>query len=90
MNKVREAQRLGARAVVVGGDDPEVSGYPNTLVNMYSPEDSSDVEIAATFIKYSDYMELSRLISTSNTSHAGLRTLSLLITAEYSAWEWYS
>ncbi|KAF8827843.1 hypothetical protein HHX47_DHR4000645 [Lentinula edodes] len=90
VNKVREAQRLGARAVVVGGDDPEVSGYPDTLVNMYSPEDASDVQIAATFIKYSDYIELYRLISTSNTSHAGLHTLSLLITAEYSAWEWYS
>ncbi|KAJ3760608.1 hypothetical protein EV360DRAFT_81026 [Lentinula raphanica] len=90
VNKVREAQRLGARAVVVGGDDPEISGYPDTLVNMYSPEDASDVQIAATFIKYSDYTELYRLISTSNTSHAGLRTLSLLITAEYSAWEWYS
>ncbi|KIK69748.1 hypothetical protein GYMLUDRAFT_151005 [Collybiopsis luxurians FD-317 M1] len=90
VNKVREAQRLGARAVVVGGDDPEVSGFPDTLVNMYSPEDSSDVQIAATFIKFSDYSELYRLISTSNTSHAGLRTLSLLITAEYSAWEWYS
>ncbi|KAF9060965.1 hypothetical protein BDP27DRAFT_1338910 [Rhodocollybia butyracea] len=90
VNKVREAQRLGARAVVVGGDNPEVSGYPDTLVNMYSPEDASDVQIAATFIKYSDYAELYRLISTSNTSHAGLRTLSLLITAEYSAWDWYS
>ncbi|KAK7028847.1 hypothetical protein VNI00_014860 [Paramarasmius palmivorus] len=88
VNKVREAQRLGARAVVVGGDNPEISGFPDTLVNMYSPEDSSDVKIAATFIKYSDYMELSTLIASSNTSHAGLRTLSLLITAEYSAWEW--
>lgn len=88
--KVREAQRLGARAVVVGGDNPEISGYPDTLVNMFSPEDSSDVKIAATFIRYSDYVELSNLIATSNTSHSGLRTLSLLITAEYSAWEWYS
>ncbi|KAF9262850.1 hypothetical protein L218DRAFT_987884 [Marasmius fiardii PR-910] len=88
--KVREAQRLGARAVVVGGDNPEISGYPDTLVNMFSPEDSSDVKIAATFIRYSDYVELSHLIATSNTSHSGLRTLSLLITAEYSAWEWYS
>jgi hypothetical protein len=87
---VREAQRLGARAVVVGGINPEVTGFPDTLVNMYSPEDSSDVQIAATFITYTDYTELSRLISTSSTSHAGLRTLSLLITAEYSAWEWYS
>ncbi|KAJ8080224.1 hypothetical protein PM082_017054 [Marasmius tenuissimus] len=88
--KVREAQRLGARAVIVGGDNPEVSRNPDTLVNMFSPEDSSDVKIAATFIRYSDYVELSHLIATSNTSHSGLRTLSLLITAEYSAWEWYS
>ncbi|KAF5343255.1 hypothetical protein D9758_013434 [Tetrapyrgos nigripes] len=90
VSKVREAQRLGARAVVVGGSDPEISGYPDTLVNMYSPEDASDVNIAATFIKYSDYDQLFSLIKASNTSHAGLRTLSLLITAEYSAWEWYS
>ncbi|TFK40747.1 hypothetical protein BDQ12DRAFT_647964 [Crucibulum laeve] len=90
VKKVREAQRLGARAVVVGGDNPETSGYPDVLVNMYSPVDSSDVKIAATYIKYSDYMQLYSLISHSNTSHSGLRTLSLLITAEYSAWEWYS
>jgi len=108
VSKVREAQRLGARAVVVGGNDPEVSGYPDTLVNMYSPgkflsyasitdysffgllEDASDINIAATFIRFSDYVQLSSLIQASNTSHAGLRTLSLLITAEYSAWEWYS
>jgi len=37
VDKVREAQRLGANAVVVGGDDPEVSGNPDMLVNMYSP-----------------------------------------------------
>ncbi|KAF5382464.1 hypothetical protein D9615_002735 [Tricholomella constricta] len=90
VKKVREAQRLGARAVVVGGENPEISGYPDALVNMYSPEDSSDVKIAATYIKYSDYLHLSSLIDSSNTSHSGLRTLSLLITAEYSAWEWYS
>ena len=35
--KVREAQRLGAKAVVVGGEDPDISGFPDTLVNMYSP-----------------------------------------------------
>lgn len=37
VDKVREAQRLGANAVVVGGDNPEISGNPDTLVNMYSP-----------------------------------------------------
>ncbi|KAF9013322.1 hypothetical protein BDQ17DRAFT_1296871 [Cyathus striatus] len=90
VKKVREAQRLGAKAVVVGGQDPDTTGAPDTLVSMYSPEDSSDIKIAATYIKYSDYTHLYTLISQSNTSHSGLRTLSLLITAEYSAWEWYS
>lgn len=90
VRKVREAQRLGARAVVVGGLDPDKTGYPDTLVNMYSPEDSSDVNIPATYIKYSDYMQLYTLIQSSNTTHSGFRTLSLYITAEYSAWEWYS
>jgi hypothetical protein len=33
---------------------------------------------------------LSNLIATSNTSHSGLRTLSLQIATEYSPWEWYS
>lgn len=108
VDKAREAQRLGARAVVVGGDDPDLGGNPDTLVNMYSPGafisvahtsarahgmhtgDSSDVEIPATFVKYSDYVELSALIAASNTSHNGLKTLSLLVTSEFSAWQWYS
>jgi len=37
VKKIRESQRLGAKAVVVGGEDPEISGFPDTLVNMYSP-----------------------------------------------------
>ena len=36
VDKVREAQRFGARGVVVGGDDPAVSGNADALVNMYS------------------------------------------------------
>ncbi|KAG1742315.1 uncharacterized protein EDB91DRAFT_1052076 [Suillus paluster] len=90
VDKVREAQRLGARAVVVGGEDPDISGLPDVLINMYSKGDASDVKIASTYIKYSDYKELSLLINSSTTSHAGLQTLSLLITTQYSAWEWYS
>ncbi|KII94113.1 hypothetical protein PLICRDRAFT_50101 [Plicaturopsis crispa FD-325 SS-3] len=84
--KVREAQRLGAAGAVVGGD----SANPDGLVNMYSQEDASDISIISTYIKYSDYTVLSSLIATSNTSHSGLRTLSLLITSDYSSWEWYS
>ena len=37
VSKAREAQRLGAKAIVVGGEDPEISGKPDTLVNMFSP-----------------------------------------------------
>ena len=36
VDKVREAQRFGAKAVIVGGDDPEESGNQDTLVGMYS------------------------------------------------------
>jgi len=86
VEKARQAQKLGASAIVVGGDRDN----PDTLLTMYSERDASDVNIAATYIKYWDYVELSSLIAASNTSHNGLRTLSLLITTEYSAWEWYS
>lgn len=98
---------MGARAVVIGGEDPDISGLPDNLINMYSKGslfsslnhrivaenvqgDASDVKIASTYIKYKDYKELSQLINSSTTSHAGLQTLSLLITTQYSAWEWYS
>jgi len=37
VDKAREAQRLGAKAIVVGGDNPELYGNPDSLVNMYSP-----------------------------------------------------
>ena len=37
VDKAREAQRLGAKAIVVGGDNPDLHGNPDTLVNMYSP-----------------------------------------------------
>ncbi|KAI9433246.1 hypothetical protein BJY52DRAFT_1231605 [Lactarius psammicola] len=90
VSKAREAQRLGAKAIVVGGEDPDISGKPDTLVNMFSPEDASDVTIAATYIKYSSYAELYSFIATSNTSQAGLKTVSLLIRSEFSAWQWYS
>ncbi|KAG2155777.1 uncharacterized protein EDB93DRAFT_1128163 [Suillus bovinus] len=90
VDKVREAQRLGARGVVVGGEDPDISGQPDILVSMYSTGDASDVEIVSTYITWSDYKELSLLIHSSTTSHAGLKTLSLMITTQYSPWEWYS
>jgi E3 ubiquitin-protein ligase RNF13 len=57
---------------------------------MLREEDASDVTIAATYIKYSSYFELYSLIAASNTSQAGLKTVSLLISSEFSAWQWYS
>jgi hypothetical protein len=90
VEKTREAQRLGAKAIVVGGDNPEIYGNPDTLVNMYSPQDASDIKIPSTYIRYTDYIHLYSLIATSNTSHAGLRTLSLLLSTDHPAWEWYS
>lgn len=30
------------------------------------------------------------MIAASNTTHNGLKTLSLLISTEFSSWEWYS
>ncbi|GJE98975.1 hypothetical protein PsYK624_152130 [Phanerochaete sordida] len=86
VEKARQAQSLGAKAIVVGGDREN----PDALLNMYSEKEASDVTIAATFIKYWDYAELTALIAASNTSHSGLRTVSLLLNTEYSAWEWYS
>jgi E3 ubiquitin-protein ligase RNF13 len=32
--KAREAQSWGAKAIVVGGNDPDESGHPDTLVSM--------------------------------------------------------
>ena len=106
VEKARQAQRLGAKAVVVGGD----RDTPDALLNMFSErtylfgffsartrlfswislEDASDVKIAATYIKYWDYQLLTSMIAASITTHNGLKTLSLLISTEYSAWEWYS
>ena len=37
VSKVREAQRLGAKGVVVGGSDPAEFGNQDILVNMFSP-----------------------------------------------------
>jgi PA domain len=49
VSKVREAQRLGANAVVVGGDNPETSGNPDILVNMYSPGTAISVNLCSIF-----------------------------------------
>lgn len=39
-SKAREAQRWGAKAVVVGGDDPHKTGHPDVLISMIDPGES--------------------------------------------------
>ncbi|KAL5501365.1 hypothetical protein ACEPAH_8625 [Sanghuangporus vaninii] len=90
VSKVREAQQFGAKAAIVGGDDPAISGNPDVLVNMYSQTDASDIKIPSTYIKFSDYTHLANLIASSNTSTSGIKTVSLQITTDYASWEWYS
>ena len=58
VKKVREAQRFGAKAVVVGGEDPELTGHPDTLVNMYSPGSSLILTFRERPNPYLDYRGL--------------------------------
>ncbi|KZT38871.1 hypothetical protein SISSUDRAFT_1061592 [Sistotremastrum suecicum HHB10207 ss-3] len=81
VEKIREAQRLGANGVVVGGHDED-------MIGMYSAGDASDVTIPSVYIARSSYNALSEMIENSNTSTSGLRTLSLQMNAEYPSWEW--
>lgn len=101
VEKIREAQRLGANGVVVGGHDED-------MIGMYSagrswsdlpgcrdlifllPGDASDIQIPSVYIARSSYNALSEMIENSNTSTSGLRTLSLQMNAEYPSWEWLS
>ena len=53
VSKAREAQRLGARAIVVGGEDPDVSGKPDTLVNMFSPGESRNLHKHPVYLIFS-------------------------------------
>lgn len=75
VSKVRVAQALGAKAVVVGDaaregyDDgrgtPEEQNNPGLsgkLVTMYAPGDTSDVRIPSTFVTRPSYVDLIRLI----------------------------
>ncbi|KAH8822538.1 hypothetical protein DL96DRAFT_1618097 [Flagelloscypha sp. PMI_526] len=87
-NKAREAQRLGAQGIVVG--NYQTIGGGDGLVSMYSPGDSSDVKIPATFVSHSSYETLLDLIGKSNTTKNGLQTISVLLEGEYGSWEWYS
>ncbi|KIJ54986.1 hypothetical protein M422DRAFT_24845 [Sphaerobolus stellatus SS14] len=90
VDKVREAQRFGAKGVVVGGETREQDMHGDGLVQMYSIGDASDITIPSVYITHSSYDKLSTLIANSNTSTWGLRTVSVGITIDPSTWEWYS
>jgi hypothetical protein len=51
---------------------------------------SLDINVAATFVRYSDYLSLISLIDSSETIHSGLRTVSLLIGADIPSGGWLS
>lgn len=90
VEKVRAAQRFGAKGVVVGGENGEQDSHGDGLVQMYNLGDASDIEIPSTYITHTSYQSLSSLIAASNTSTWGLRTVSVGLTIDSSGWEWYS
>ncbi|CAG8553797.1 4730_t:CDS:2 [Ambispora leptoticha] len=61
IDKVRNMQRSGAVAVVVG--DPEHNG----LITMYATGNTSDVEIPSVFVGQKDYNELRSIVFISGT-----------------------
>lgn len=78
--KVRLAQSLGAAAILVG-DSPAYPTEPDsegrerdTLLTMYSPEDTSDLFIPALFVSRSTYLSLlDELNATSSSSSKGIQ-----------------
>jgi hypothetical protein len=49
-----------------------------------------DINITATYIKFSDYEQLNSLIEHSSTVHSGLRTVSLVISPDTPSGGWVS
>lgn len=88
VEKVRAAQTLGAKAVIVGGWEPK-DGDRDDLLNMFSPEDASDIAIPSTYVTYRSYAHLMSLIAASNTTTSGVQTISVILGAEES-WGWFS
>ncbi|KAG8898416.1 hypothetical protein FRB99_007445 [Tulasnella sp. 403] len=86
--KVRAAQLLGAKAVVVGGWKPK-EGDRDDLLNMFSPDDTSNITIPSTYVTYRSYTHLMGLIAASNTTTSGSQTISIIVRAEES-WGWFS
>ncbi|KAF8682467.1 PA domain [Rhizoctonia solani] len=85
-DKVRQAQKLGARAAIVGGkpQDP-----PEELVSMSPSSDTQDIVIPAVYVTRVTYAALIDLIASSNISTSGLRTVSVVLGPE-ETWAWWS
>ncbi|KAG9096574.1 hypothetical protein FS749_008185 [Ceratobasidium sp. UAMH 11750] len=86
--KVRQAQRLGARATVVGGQSPGPSGI-DELISMSAASDGRDITIPAVYVTHATYKKLINLILASNMSTSGLRTVSVVLGPE-ETWAWWS
>ncbi|KAG8862979.1 hypothetical protein FRB96_000399 [Tulasnella sp. 330] len=87
-DKARVALALGAKAVIVGGYTVK-DGEKDDLLNMFSPQDASDIDIPATYVSYRSYEHLMEIISASNTTTSGVKTVSIIWRAEES-WGWLS
>ncbi|KAG8681092.1 hypothetical protein FRC09_017759, partial [Ceratobasidium sp. 395] len=86
--KVRQAQRLGARAAVVGGQSVGPGGI-DELISMSAASDGRDISIPAVYVTHATYKKLISLILASNMSTSGLRTISVVLGPE-ETWAWWS
>ncbi|KDN51651.1 hypothetical protein RSAG8_00197, partial [Rhizoctonia solani AG-8 WAC10335] len=80
--KVRQAQKLGARAAIVGGRPPSPTGSDD-LITMSPASDGRDIGIPAVYVTYATYSALIDLIASSNSvmkdCNSGLRTVSVVL-----------
>ncbi|CAE6512658.1 unnamed protein product [Rhizoctonia solani] len=86
--KVRQAQKLGARAAIVGGRPP-TSTATDDLISMSPSSDGRDIGIPAVYVTHATYSALIDLIVSSNMSTSGLRTVSVVLGPE-ETWAWWS
>ncbi|CAE6414621.1 unnamed protein product [Rhizoctonia solani] len=85
-DKVRQAQKLGARAAIVGGKPQDPA---EELVAMSPSSDTQDIVIPAVYVTRVTYSALIDLIVSSNVSTSGLRTVSVVLGPE-ETWAWWS
>ncbi|KAJ1309754.1 hypothetical protein OPQ81_006519 [Rhizoctonia solani] len=86
--KVRQAQKLGARAAIVGGKSTSPVGTDD-LISMSPASDARDIVIPAVYVTHATYSALIDLIISSNMSTSGLRTVSVVLGPE-ETWAWWS